>query len=77
MMNATTSVVNYHGQGGNVRLLVIGGTSLFGGKGKARDAVIGGLVIAIIDNGPQYPCGAAHCAPPRAFFSSRVTMRLP
>ncbi|WP_426566726.1 sugar ABC transporter permease [Angustibacter sp. McL0619] len=30
---------------------VIGGTSLFGGKGKARDAVIGGLVIATIDNG--------------------------
>ncbi len=30
---------------------VIGGTSLFGGKGKARDAVIGGLVIATIANG--------------------------
>lgn len=30
---------------------VIGGTSLFGGKGKARDAVIGGLVIATIING--------------------------
>jgi D-xylose transport system permease protein len=30
---------------------VIGGTSLFGGKGKARDAVLGGLVIALIDNG--------------------------
>jgi D-xylose transport system permease protein len=30
---------------------VIGGTSLFGGKGRIRDAVIGGLVIAIIDNG--------------------------
>ncbi|MCW2946223.1 MAG: inner-rane translocator [Actinoallomurus sp.] len=30
---------------------VIGGTSLFGGKGKARDAIIGGLVIATIDNG--------------------------
>jgi D-xylose transport system permease protein len=30
---------------------VIGGTSLFGGKGKARDAVLGGLVIAIIANG--------------------------
>ncbi|GAA1739977.1 sugar ABC transporter permease [Aeromicrobium alkaliterrae] len=30
---------------------VIGGTSLFGGKGKARDAVIGGLVIATITNG--------------------------
>lgn len=30
---------------------VIGGTSLFGGKGKARDAVLGGLVVAVIDNG--------------------------
>jgi D-xylose transport system permease protein len=30
---------------------VIGGTSLFGGKGKARDAIMGGLVIATIDNG--------------------------
>jgi D-xylose transport system permease protein len=30
---------------------VIGGTSLFGGKGRARDALLGGLVIAIIDNG--------------------------
>ena len=30
---------------------VIGGTSLFGGRGRARDAVLGGLVIAIINNG--------------------------
>ena len=30
---------------------VIGGTSLFGGKGKMMDAVLGGLVIAIIING--------------------------
>lgn len=30
---------------------VIGGTSLFGGKGRIRDAIIGGLVIATIDNG--------------------------
>ncbi len=42
--------------GGNVLLYavgaaVIGGTSLFGGKGKARDAVVGGLVIATIANG--------------------------
>ncbi len=42
--------------GGNTLLYavaaaVIGGTSLFGGKGKARDAIIGGLVIAVIDNG--------------------------
>ncbi len=42
--------------GGNVLLYavgaaVIGGTSLFGGKGLIRDGVIGGLVIATIDNG--------------------------
>src|SRR6478609_3624430 len=30
---------------------VIGGTSLFGGKGKITDAVIGGLVIAVVANG--------------------------
>jgi D-xylose transport system permease protein len=30
---------------------VIGGTSLFGGKGKLRDAILGGLVVAVIDNG--------------------------
>jgi D-xylose transport system permease protein len=42
--------------GGNTLLMavgaaVIGGTSLFGGKGKMRDAVIGGAVLAIIQNG--------------------------
>ncbi len=43
--------------GGSTTLLyavgaaVIGGTSLFGGKGRVADAVIGGLVIAVIDNG--------------------------
>jgi D-xylose transport system permease protein len=30
---------------------VIGGTSLFGGKGRILDAVLGGLVIAVINNG--------------------------
>jgi D-xylose transport system permease protein len=30
---------------------VIGGTSLFGGKGRLVNAVIGGAVIAVIDNG--------------------------
>jgi D-xylose transport system permease protein len=30
---------------------VIGGTSLFGGKGRPIDAIIGGLVVAIIANG--------------------------
>ncbi|HVV12962.1 ABC transporter permease subunit [Amycolatopsis sp.] len=30
---------------------VIGGTSLFGGRGRLRDAVIGGLVLATVQNG--------------------------
>ncbi|ASW57643.1 ABC transporter permease [Plantactinospora sp. KBS50] len=30
---------------------VIGGTSLFGGKGRIADAILGGLVVAIIANG--------------------------
>jgi D-xylose transport system permease protein len=34
-----------------VAAAVIGGTSLFGGRGKASHAVLGGLVIAAIDNG--------------------------
>lgn len=42
--------------GGNTLLFavgaaVIGGTSLFGGRGRVRDAVIGAAVIAIIENG--------------------------
>ncbi len=53
--------------GGNTLLYavaaaVIGGTSLFGGRGRARDAVIGGLVIAMIPNGlgllPNLPSSA-------------------
>jgi D-xylose transport system permease protein len=53
--------------GGNTLLFavaaaVIGGTSLFGGRGRARDAVIGGLVIAMIPNGlgllPNLPSSA-------------------
>ncbi|HEY1569849.1 MAG TPA: ABC transporter permease [Pseudonocardiaceae bacterium] len=30
---------------------VIGGTSLFGGRGRVRDAVLGGAVLAIVQNG--------------------------
>ena len=43
--------------GGSTTLLfavgaaVIGGTSLFGGRGKIADAVIGGLVVGVIANG--------------------------
>ena len=36
-----------------VAAAVIGGTSLFGGRGKPRDAIIGALVIVIIPNGLQ------------------------
>lgn len=48
--------VNNAEGGGNTLLLavgaaVIGGTSLFGGKGKITDAVVGGLVVAVIING--------------------------
>ncbi len=45
------------GTGGSNTLLyavgaaVIGGTSLFGGKGRVVDAILGGAVIAVIDNG--------------------------
>jgi D-xylose transport system permease protein len=35
----------------SVGAAVIGGTSLFGGKGRALDAVLGGAVIAVIING--------------------------
>jgi D-xylose transport system permease protein len=43
--------------GGDITLLyavgaaVIGGTSLYGGRGRIIDAVLGGAVIAVIDNG--------------------------
>jgi D-xylose transport system permease protein len=46
--------------GGSTTLLyavgaaVIGGTSLFGGRGNIKDAILGGLVIAVIDNGISY-----------------------
>ena len=36
-----------------VAAAVIGGTSLFGGRGKMMDAVLGGLVVGVIDNGLQ------------------------
>jgi D-xylose transport system permease protein len=55
LASRTNSVSNQ--TGGNETLLyavgaaVIGGTSLFGGKGKVTDAVIGGLVIAVVANG--------------------------
>jgi len=40
-----------------VAAAVIGGTSLFGGRGKPRDAVLGAVVIAMIPNGIQLHSG--------------------
>ena len=56
LLAANTGKVSPGSGGGNALLYavgaaVIGGTSLFGGKGRAVDAVIGGLVIATIING--------------------------
>ena len=50
---SSVSVANY---GGNTLLLavgaaVIGGTSLFGGKGRMVDALVGGAVVEVIQNG--------------------------
>lgn len=52
--------------GGSTTLLlavgaaVIGGTSLFDGKGKPSDAILGGLVVAVIANGlPLITSGSA------------------
>jgi D-xylose transport system permease protein len=67
LLASTTFSVSLDLGAGNILLFsvaaaVIGGTSLFGGRGKPRDAVIGALVIVIIPNGlglkpnlgPQY-----------------------
>ena len=56
LLAANTGKVSPGSGGGNVLLYavgaaVIGGTSLFGGKGRAMDAVIGGVVIATVANG--------------------------
>ncbi len=56
LLASYTGKVSPGSGGGNVLLYavaaaVIGGTSLFGGRGRAMDAVIGGLVIATIPNG--------------------------
>jgi D-xylose transport system permease protein len=53
---STTHAVDLAAGAGNTLLFavaaaVIGGTSLFGGRGKPRDALIGALVITIIPNG--------------------------
>lgn len=56
MLASSSHSVSLDLGGGNTLLFavaaaVIGGTSLFGGRGRPRDAVIGGLVIAMIPNG--------------------------
>jgi D-xylose transport system permease protein len=56
LLASRTQSVDAGEGGGNVLLLavgaaVVGGTSLFGGKGRPLDAVIGGLVLAVIANG--------------------------
>jgi D-xylose transport system permease protein len=56
MLASTQSSASLDLGSGNVLLFsvaaaVIGGTSLFGGRGKPRDAILGALVITIIPNG--------------------------
>jgi D-xylose transport system permease protein len=56
LLAANTGKISPSSGGSNALLYavgaaVIGGTSLFGGKGRAVDAIIGGLVIATIING--------------------------
>jgi D-xylose transport system permease protein len=56
LLASNTHSVDANTGGGNTLLLavgaaVIGGTSLFGGRGRPGDAIIGGLVVAVIANG--------------------------
>jgi D-xylose transport system permease protein len=56
LLASRTQSVDATTGGGNTLLLavgaaVVGGTSLFGGRGRPVDAVIGGLVLAVIANG--------------------------
>lgn len=56
ILASRTNSVDPGAGGGNILLYavgaaVIGGTSLFGGRGQVRDAILGGAVIAVIDNG--------------------------
>jgi len=41
---------------------VIGGTSLFGGRGRMIDAILGGLVVAVIQNGMSVLISGANSA---------------
>ena len=56
MIGSNVTSVSVNNYGGNVLLLavgaaVIGGTSLFGGRGRLIDAIIGGAVVEVIYNG--------------------------
>ncbi|MFB9903284.1 sugar ABC transporter permease [Allokutzneria oryzae] len=56
ILSSKVGSVDPQAGGGNTLLFavgaaVIGGTSLFGGKGRVRDAIVGGAVIATIENG--------------------------
>ena len=56
MIASNVSAVSVANYGGNTLLLavgaaVIGGTSLFGGRGRMVDALIGGAVVEVIYNG--------------------------
>ncbi|MDQ1743309.1 MAG: D-xylose transport system permease protein [Pseudonocardiales bacterium] len=56
LLASNTHSVDANTGGGNTLLLavgaaVIGGTSLFGGRGRPADAIIGGFVVAVIANG--------------------------
>jgi D-xylose transport system permease protein len=56
LIASNTHSVDANTGGGNTLLLavgaaVIGGTSLFGGRGRPLDAIIGGFVVAVIANG--------------------------
>ncbi|HST24460.1 MAG TPA: hypothetical protein VLJ76_00565 [Gaiellaceae bacterium] len=65
---AYVNSVDLNAGGGTILLdaisaAVIGGTSLFGGRGEVRSAVVGALVIATISNGlltAQYPQGTIY-----------------
>jgi D-xylose transport system permease protein len=56
MIGSNVAAVSVQNYAGNTLLLavgaaVIGGTSLFGGKGRMMDALIGGAVVEVIQNG--------------------------
>jgi D-xylose transport system permease protein len=56
MIGSNVAAVSVQNYSGNTLLLavgaaVIGGTSLFGGKGRMMDAIVGGAVVEVIQNG--------------------------